>query len=306
MNPIIEIDQMSCSFGRVEAVKNLTLQVTQGSIYAFLGTNGAGKTTTIKTLLNLITPTKGSTRVLGVDSVKLTPGELAQIGYVSENQLLPERLTVRELIEYCQSIYSAWDDGFCQKLLKQLDLPQDRPIKDFSRGMKIKTSLLVSLAYRPRLLILDEPFTGLDPLVRDELISSILELFEQENWTIFISSHDIDEVDRLADYVGIIDNGRLSLSEPLEELKGRFRRVDVILSEPSVPPPILPPSCIMPELSGLSIRWIESQFKGDAEAISQIKTLFPKSTAQALTLLSLREIFVGLTRSNRATQPANV
>jgi ABC-2 type transport system ATP-binding protein len=303
MNPIIEIQEMSCHFGKVQAVQNLTLAVPAGSIYAFLGTNGAGKTTTIKTLLNLIKPDSGSARVLGVDSTLLGPRELAQIGYVSENQELPERLTVKQLIAYCRALYPTWDESLCSRLTEKFALPADRPMKGFSRGMKIKAALLVSLAYRPQLLLLDEPFSGLDPLVRDDLIQGMLELSEQENWTVFISSHDIEEVERLADHVGIIDNGVLTLSETSENLRTRFRRVDAILKEGTAASPALFKEGLLPEVSGSTIRWVEPHYVNDDELGSRIKTWLPDCRAWTSTPLTLREIFISLTRAQRAASP---
>jgi ABC-2 type transport system ATP-binding protein len=306
MEPVIQIQEMSCRFAKVEAVRNLTLAVPAGSIYAFLGTNGAGKTTTIKTLLNLIKPSSGTARVLGVDSTRLGPCELAQIGYVSENQELPERLTVKQLIDYCRALYPTWDESLCRRLAEKFTLPADRPMKNFSRGMKIKAALLVSLAYRPKLLLMDEPFSGLDPLVRDDLVQGMLELSEQENWTVFISSHDIDEVERLADYVGIIDNGVLTLSEPSENLRTRFRRVDAILKEGATPSSALFKDGLLSEISGSTIRWIESHYTNDEELGSRIKAWLPDCRAWTATPLTLREIFIALTRAQRAASPSTL
>ena len=306
MNPVIEIQEMSCRFRKVQAVRNLTLAVPAGSIYAFLGTNGAGKTTTIKTLLNLIKPNAGSARVLGVDSTLIGPRELAQIGYVSENQELPERLTVKQLIAYCRSLYPTWDESLCRRLTEKFALPADRPMKGFSRGMKIKAALLVSLAYRPQLLLLDEPFSGLDPLVRDDLIQGMLELSEQENWTVFISSHDIEEVERLADHVGIIDNGVLTLSETSENLRTRFRRVDAILKEGTTASPALFKEGLLPEVSGSTIRWVETHYVNDEELGSRIKAWLPDCRAWTGTPLTLREIFISLTRAQRAASPLSL
>jgi ABC-2 type transport system ATP-binding protein len=301
MDPVIQINEMSCRFEKVEAVKNLTLDVPAGSIYAFLGTNGAGKTTTIKTLLNLIQPTSGTARVLGVDSTRLGPRDLAKIGYVSENQELPERLTVRQLIAYCKALYPTWDDALCRRLEEKFALPTDRALKNFSRGMKIKAALLVSLAYRPELLLMDEPFSGLDPLVRDDLVQGMLELSEQEKWTVFISSHDIDEVERLADYVGMIDNGALTLSESSESLRTRFRRVDAIFG--AAPSPALFKEVRLLEISGSSVRWIESDYTNEEELGARIKARMPGCTAWTSTPLPLRDIFVSLTRALRAATP---
>ncbi len=296
MNQIIEINGMTCCYGGTEAVRNLNLQVQEGSIYAFLGTNGAGKTTTIKTLLNLLKPKQGTARVLDTSVERLGPRELAQIGYLSQDQKLPEALTVRDLIEYSRAIYPTWDDAFCRRLLETLSLPVNRKLATFSRGMKIKAALLISLAYHPRLLILDEPFSGLDALVRDELIQSLVEVFEQEIWTMFISSHDIDDVERLADWVGILDEGRLCLSEPLESLRSRFRRIDVILPEGEISKDQLTKDVLLPEIAGGSAKWIDPHFIDNDATSRQIEKHFPKGTAFATSPLSLREIFVTVTR----------
>jgi ABC-2 type transport system ATP-binding protein len=303
MDPVIQIEDMCCRFERVEAVRNLTLEVPPGSIYAFLGTNGAGKTTTIKTLLNLIQPTSGTARILGVDSTRLGPPELAKIGYVSENQELPERLTVKQLIDYCRPLYPTWDDALCQRLTEKFALPMDRAIKNFSRGMKIKAALLISLAYRPELLLMDEPFSGLDPLVRDDLVQGMLELSEQEKWTVFISSHDIDEVERLADYVGMIDNGTLTLSESSESLRARFRRVDAIFDGNAAPSPALFKDVLLSEMSGSSVRWIEAHYTNEETLGARIKTAMPDCKAWTSTALPLRDIFIALTRAQRAITP---
>lgn len=304
MKPIIEINGLTCTYVGVEAVRNLNLQVPEGSIYAFLGTNGAGKTTTIKTLLNLLEPSKGTANVLGTPVARLGPKELAQIGYLSQDQKLPEALTVQNLIEYSRSIYPTWDDAFCHRLLETLSLPLRRKLSHFSRGMKIKAALLISLAYHPRLLILDEPFSGLDALVRDELIQSLLEVFEQETWTMFISSHDIDEVERLADWVGILDGGRLCLSEPLETLRSRFRRIDIILPEGEVSRNQLAGDALLPEIAGGSAKWIDSHFVNNDATSEQIQKRFPKGTTFATSPLSLRDIFVSVTRVLRQNPQA--
>jgi ABC-2 type transport system ATP-binding protein len=303
MNPVIEIQKMSCRFDKVEAVRNLTLEVPAGSIYAFLGTNGAGKTTTIKTLLNLIQPSSGTARILGVDSTRLGPPELARIGYVSENQQLPERLTVQQMIDYCRALYANWDDALCRRLIERFALPMDRPMRDFSRGMKTKAALLVSLPYRPELLLMDEPFAGLDPLVRDDLVQGMLELSEQENWTVFISSHDIDEVERLADHVGMIDNGVLTLSESSDSLRTRFRRVDAIFAEGSPPSPDLFKDALSSEVSGMAVRWIENHYIDEEELGARIKSRLPNCKAWSSSPLDLRDIFVALTRAQRASPP---
>ena len=224
MPAVIETVDLTRRFGRLEAVDGLNLRVLPGNIFAFVGPNGAGKTTTIKLLLNLLKPTSGKAFVLGTDSRRIGPRELARIGYVSENQDVPDWMTVDQLIAYVRPLYPTWDDGLCRTLRRDLDLTSRLRIRSFSRGMRMKAALLVSLAYRPELVVLDEPFSGLDPLARDELVRALLELTGERTWTTLMSSHDIDEVERLADSIAFINQGRIFLTDSVQELIGKYRK----------------------------------------------------------------------------------
>ena len=224
MTASIETVDLTRRFGKLDAVEGLNLHVPAGSLFGFVGPNGAGKTTTIKMLLNLLRPTSGRAIVLGTDSRRIGPSELARIGYVSENQDLPDWMTIDQLVAYVRPLYPTWDEKLCRKLQRDLDLTSDLPIKLFSRGMRMKAALLVSLAYRPQLVVLDEPFSGLDPVARDELIRALLELTGEHNWTTLISSHDIDEIERLADSIAFIDKGRVFVTESVQDLVEKYRR----------------------------------------------------------------------------------
>ena len=291
MNNAVETKDLTKRFGKNTAVQSLDLTVPTGSIFAFLGPNGAGKTTTIKTLMNIMKPTQGSSTVLGVDSQRLGPKEFAQIGYVSENQEMPDWMTIKQFLNYCKNMYSTWDDKFCNDLIDQFNLPLDQQLKSISRGMKMKAALISSLAYRPKLLIFDEPFSGLDPLVRDEFITGMLDITEDENWTIFISSHDIDEVERLADWVGIIDKGVLKVVERTEDLQNRFRRVELTLAEPIDIKNSLPKEWYLPQQQGRTIHFIDSQYEKE-KGEDKIRKRFPNCSNIGVSGMSLREIFV--------------
>jgi len=225
----IECSNLSRSFGRVPAVQGLDLSVPAGSFFALLGPNGAGKTTLLKMLLNLVRPDGGSARVLGRDSTRLSPRDFERIGYVAEGQDLPEWMTVAQLVAYCRPLYPTWDRALEERLLASFSLPGDRPLRRMSRGMRMKAALLSSLAYRPELMVLDEPFSGLDPLVRDDFIQGLLELpGDDRPRTIVVSSHDIDEVERLVDDIGFLSGGRLLVHETADALRARFRSVEVV------------------------------------------------------------------------------
>jgi ABC-2 type transport system ATP-binding protein len=295
MSAAIETQGLTRRFGRVEAVHQLDLRVPEGAVFALIGPNGAGKTTTIKLLMNLLRPTGGRATVLGVDSCRIGVNELQRIGYVSENQLLPEWLSPAELVGYCRPLYPAWDDALAQRLQKALGLSEKAPLKSLSRGTRMKAALLVSLAYHPDLVVLDEPFSGLDPLVRDELVRALLEAPGERPPTVFVSSHDVDEVERLADWVGFLQNGRLVFAEPVESLLKRFRLVEVVAA--SDPTPGLPTRSewIAQGASGRTLRFVDTQHS-DPDAESRIAAAFPGATV-ATTPLALRDIFVTLARS---------
>ncbi len=283
-------------YGRTEAVHELNLDVPQGSVLALLGPNGAGKSTTLKLLMNLIEPTAGSAQVLGVDSRRLGERERAQIGYVSENQQLPLWMTVRQLLDYCRPFYPTWDRELEATLSRQFDLPAERKLKHLSRGMLMKAALLSSLAYRPKLLVLDEPFSGLDPVVRDDFIRGVLEVSATGDWTVVVSSHDIEEVERLADHVAMLDAGRLRLSERTESLQARFRRVEVTGAAAAVS---ALPECVEWEQSGVLTRFVATRYaagESEREWSARLGT-----SAVRVQPMSLREIFMTLARTARAT-----
>jgi ABC-2 type transport system ATP-binding protein len=301
---VIETEKLSRRFGRALAVDELTFHVPEGAVYAFLGPNGAGKTTTILTLLNILRPTSGVARVLGMETPRFGPEQFAKIGYVSENQKLPEAMTVGRFLAWCKPMYPTWDDAFAADLLRRFELPPDRRLRNLSRGMKMKAALLASIAYRPRLLILDEPFSGLDPLMRDEFIRGVLELSETEKWTVLVSSHDIDEVERLSDWVGILNAGKLYLSEASESLQRRFRRVEfAVPAENQKLPAAMPREWMVPEVAGHAVRFVTgAHVAGETEA--KIAQLFPDATGITIAAMPLREIFLALARTFRIVSPA--
>lgn len=296
----IECDNLSRSFGPVRAVRELTFTVSTGSFFALLGPNGAGKTTLLKTLLNLIRPSGGRATVLGRDSTRLEASDFRRIGYVADGQDMPDWMTVGQLNAYCRPLYPTWDRELERRLMMAFDLPADRPLKKLSRGMSMKAALLTNLAFRPELMILDEPFSGLDPLVRDDFIQGLLELpGDDRPRTVVVSSHDIDEVERLADDVGFLADGRMLVHEPADTLRGRFRSVEIVGPGLAGPSPGGTPAAWL-EVGRPAenvMRLVHSAFTPASE--TELGQTFPgcRVTARAM---SLREIFLVLARGHQA------
>jgi ABC-2 type transport system ATP-binding protein len=293
---VIHTCGLSKSFRHTHAVEKLNLEIPEGSIYALVGPNGAGKTTAIKTLMNILRPSAGSAEVLGTDSRRLGPAEFAQIGYVSENQELPLWMTVDYFMSYLKPFYPNWDNAWAEELLRQLDLPRSRRLRDLSRGMRIKAALASSLAYHPKLIVLDEPFSGLDSLVRDELIEALLE--RCAGATVMISSHDLAEIETFASHIGYLDGGCLRFSEEMTTLAARFREIEITFDEPSPLPTPWPPAWLGPTQSAAVLRFVDSQFNTDSTP-AEIRRAFPSARAVSINPMPLRAIFVSLAKSNR-------
>jgi len=241
--------------------------------------------------MNILSSSNGKATVLGTDSCKLGPKDFEQIGYVSENQEMPEWMTVGQFLDYCKKMYPNWDDKFCADLIGQFDLSLKQKIKSLSRGMKMKASLISSLVYRPKILIFDEPFSGLDPLVRDEFISGVLDITENEKWTIFVSSHDIDEVERLADWVGIIDKGTLKIVEETEKLQSRFRKIEITLGESSDLKTELPVEWLLFKQQDRTIHFFDSNYEKNVSE-NKFREMFPNCSNIDVSEMSLKEIFI--------------
>ncbi len=297
MNSVIRTFDLAKQFRRTPVLDGLRLDVPEGSIYGLVGPNGAGKTTTIKVLMNIFPPNRGRAEILATDSRRLGPRQFAQIGYVSENQEMPGWMTVGRFLEHLQHFYPTWDAALAAELVRQFQLPLDRKLRHLSHGMRMKAALASSLAYRPRLIVLDEPFTGLDALVRDELIEGFLP--RAENTTIFISSHDLTEIESFASHIGYLDRGRLQFSEELEALSGRFREVTLTFAAAPSLPPDWPVCWLKPETGGAVVRFIDTQFDQERTA-AQVRRLFPELRDMAVNGMPLRSIFVTLAKSSRA------
>jgi ABC-2 type transport system ATP-binding protein len=284
---IVETQGLTKKFGRLEAVEDLDLRVPEGSVFALIGSNGAGKTTVIRLLMNILRADRGQANVLGTPSNQLGPRDFQRIGYVSESQKLPERLSLAHYFEYLRSLYPAWDRALETQLCAQFELPSTRKIRHLSHGMRMKALLVGALAYRPQLLVLDEPLSGLDTLVRDEVVNGLLQ--QAADTTILISSHELAEIETFTTHVAFMQNGRLLLQEAIEDLQARFREVHVTLSAVKDLPQPLPPGWLLPTVSGHRLRFIAAQYDGDGPLYQELTRHFGAVTMECEPM-SLRAV----------------
>jgi len=234
---VINVSELTRRFGAVTALDSVSLSVTRGAVHGLVGANGAGKTTLIKHILGLLRAESGSVRVFGLDPVADPVAVLSRIGYLSEEKDLPGWMRVDELIRYSRAFYPAWDDVYAQELRQTFVLDPTTKIRELSRGQKAQAGLLIALAYRPELLVLDEPSSGLDPIVRRDILGAILRTIANEGRTVLFSSHLLGEVEQVADHVTMISQGRIALSAPMEALKESHRCVTVHFEKVRPRPP---------------------------------------------------------------------
>jgi ABC-2 type transport system ATP-binding protein len=217
--PVIAVSDLTRRFGARVALSSVTLQIPRGGVYGLVGANGAGKTTLIRHILGLLRAQEGSVRVFGHDPVANPVGVLRRIGYLSEENDLPGWMRLDELLRYSRAFYPAWDDAYADELRSMFALDPAAKIRTLSKGQKARAGLVVALAYRPELLVLDEPSSGLDPIVRRDILGAILRTIAGEGRTVLFSSHLLEEVEQVADHVTMIRQGQIVLSAPLNEIK---------------------------------------------------------------------------------------
>jgi ABC-2 type transport system ATP-binding protein len=223
MDPVITIENLTRTFGAKTALNSVNLSMPRGAVYGLVGANGAGKTTLIKHILGLLQAERGTVRVFGLDPVADPVAVLSRIGYLSEENDLPGWMRVDELIRYSRAFYPGWDDSYAEELRRAFTLDNAATIKTLSKGQRSRAGLLVALAYRPELLVLDEPSSGLDPIVRRDILGAVIRTIADEGRTVLFSSHLLDEVEQVADHVTMIRNGTIVMSAPLDEIKASHR-----------------------------------------------------------------------------------
>ena len=284
---VIDIKNLCRSFGEKDVLHDVSLAIPEGGVFGLIGSNGAGKTTLIKHILGSHYAQSGSVSVFGFDPVREPVQVLSKVGYMSEDRDVPSWMRVQEIIDFTKSFYTKWDSSYAAELMHLFELNPKQRIRTLSRGQTARVCLLLALAHRPQLLILDEPSSGLDPIIRRDILSAIVRTTAEDGRTVFFSSHLLDEVERLADRVAILHQGRILFHDTLDSLLASFRRVTLLFTESHAS---------APELAGLSMcrgqdrEWTYVH-RGDRE---QLVLAAEKANAQIVVehSLNLDDVFV--------------
>ena len=293
MNFAIQARNLTKTFpGGNVGVTGLDLEIKPGTVFGLIGRNGAGKTTTLRLLMGLLKPDQGEARILG-EEMRNAPLQLrSRISYVSQSQQLPGWMTVKELSRYMASFYPNWRNKFVKELSDRWEINCARPIATLSGGEQRKASVLLALASEPELLILDEPAGGLDPLSRRELINEIVTVLNRRpETTIIFSTHYITDLERIAEWIGILDRGRLVLNRPIEEVQSNYRRVQVIFPGEGVPPQFRIAGVTQCTISGPVMCGVTEHF--DNEHLEAVRR-WPGVRVQVFPL-TLEDIFIQIT-----------
>ncbi|MDB4913796.1 MAG: transporter [Gemmatimonadetes bacterium] len=292
----VDVSNLAYRYDKVAALNGLYLRIPEGALYALLGANGSGKTTLLQVLMGIRVAQQGSVSILGSDISALTIQERARIGYVAEGQRLPRWMRLEQLEAYLAPLYATWDFALASQLRTRLDLDPARKLSTLSRGEYMKAALLCALAPRPKILLMDEPFTGMDVMVKDDLIRGVLDTAGSEGWTVIVSSHDIGELETMADWVGIMGGGRMRISEPMDTLRERFRYVDVTLGDAGSVPVM--EQWIAVERAGQRLSFLVSN--ADDALAQRLTVQLPGATRVDVRDATLREVFVAMSKRTSA------
>jgi len=293
---IIETNQLCKSFKDKPALCSLDLKVPAGSIFGFLGRNGAGKTTTIKTLMGLLHADSGSASVFAtpVADADRSVEIRRRIGFVTEDKELYPYMTVEQIIRFTRPFFPTWRDELAQRYMELFELPPKRKIPDLSKGMRSKLMLLLAISHQAELLVLDEPTDGLDPAATEDVLREMVAIAAASGTTIFFSSHQLVEVERIADHIGIIHRGKLVATGSLDDMKAQYQRLNVVLADSVSPPAHWPEGVESVRQEGRVLSILASH---NVDAIVEQARAIPGSTVERFPV-TLTEIFLEHTRSN--------
>lgn len=284
---IVRLAGVRKHYGHSKVLRDLELCVPEGSVYGLLGRNGTGKTTTLRILMDLIRPNEGQVEVMGHNPADMPISLRQQIGYSSDSMQLIPWLKVGELLNYNGSFYPEWDPEYVNTWLKRLELDIKKRIFSLSRGDRQKLALIMAIGHRPRLLILDEPAGGLDPLARKEFLESIIELIHESGTTIILSSHQMSDLERIADQIGLMVDGRMRLEMSMEALKTRSRRVQLIGT--GITPDLMIEGAVHRTSRGGLLELVLENWSAERE--QKLLRRFPEARIES-SPLSLEELFL--------------
>lgn len=295
-DPAIELAGLTKCFGRTLAVDDLSLQIPRGSTFGLIGPNGAGKSTTIKMLMGMLSPTAGEVRVLGTDMFADPVWVKQRVGYVPETHHIYRWMRVEEVIGFCRSMYETWNDQTCRRMLELFALDPRKKVKHLSKGMLVKLALLLAVSHDPEVLVLDEPMSGLDPLVREEFLDGVLRTICQREQTVLFSTHTLDDVQRLADTVGILNDGCLLVNRTIEELLATTKRIRATLDDGSRPQR-LPAGAIWQRIDGRE--WLVTVGDFSSKKVEQIRAENAVDHVEVIDI-GLEDLFKDFIRGERA------
>ena len=286
----IETVDLVKRYDRVEALRGLNLRVPSGSIFGFLGRNGAGKTTTAKVLLGMARPTSGLARVFGMaaEDRDASVAIRARTGFVSDEKDLFDYMTVDEMIRFTAPFFPRWRSDLEQRYIHRFELPRERMVKALSRGMRTKLALLLALCRGADLLILDEPTSGLDPAMTEEVLQALVTHVNGEHATVFFSSHQIAEVEQIADHVAIIDRGRVVVSGALDDLREQYRRIQLVFDGEAPPASFHAPGVVRIRRNGRVLTVLAS--RGAEALVEEARQLNPLSVD--VMPIPLKDVFL--------------
>ncbi|MGB7345725.1 MAG: ABC transporter ATP-binding protein [Pirellulaceae bacterium] len=224
-NNAVAVENLSRSFRGKQALRDVNLTIPTGTVFGLVGLNGAGKTTLIRHLIGLLKAKHGSVRVLGQNPVESPETLLKRVGYMTEEDSLPKWMRVGDMLDFSRAIYPTWDNSYCDKLCDMFDLSRTTKLSDMSKGQRARVGLLIAIAHRPELLILDEPSSGLDPIARSDILEAIIRTVSEDGRTVLFSSHLLDEVDRVCDSVALMFEGHIVESITVEKLESRYSEI---------------------------------------------------------------------------------
>jgi len=294
--PAIALSGVTKQFGTTVAVDGLSLSVKPGTTFGLIGPNGAGKSTTIKMMMGILLPTTGTIRILGRDVATEAEETKQRVGYVPELHFMDRWMRVQEVTGYCRAMYARWNDDVCREMLERFELEPTAKVAQMSKGMLVKLSLVLAVSHEPEMLLMDEPMAGLDPVGREEFLDGVLRTVCDRGQTVLLSTHALDDIQRIADEIGFLYDGRLLLQRNVEELLSSTRRIRATITQESVPQQVAA-NVVWQQVEGRN--WTATVVDFTAETLQQLEALPGVEHAEVIQI-GLEDLFKDLVKGQRS------